>query len=136
MAKFIEKGLVLSTKDKKAKVKLITPTDCGNKGCPLTNLCGKQDLIVETENPINAKEGDRVKIKIESAHYYKALFLVFILPIILLISGYLLGIKMAGKETAGYIFMGLGIIIWFFVLRFSSKFYKAKYKVIEVLNIN
>ena len=141
MSKFVEQAIVLSSQNKKSEVKLITAEGCESKSCPLSNLCGKQDIIVEAENLINAKQGDRVKIKIESSQFYKALFLVFILPIILLLTGYFLGIRVAillnwGRESTGYVFMGFGIIIWFFVLRFSSKFYKTKYEIIEALEEN
>lgn len=133
MSEFIEKGLVISSHNKKSEVKLITADGCKNKGCPLSHSCGKQDIIVEAENLINAKEGQIVKVGIQTAHFFYALFLIFVLPLILIISGYFLGMKLFKTENAGFIAIGVGLVIWIFILRFTSRFYKPRYRLIEIL---
>ena len=128
----IEKGVVLSQGGSRVEVKILPEGEC-DSSCPLKSACGKRDFIVDAENLVDAKQGDKVKVKIETSHYCNALFLIFVLPLILIIGGYLLGSNVFQSEVIGYIFTALGLFIWLLVLRFTSKFYKPCYKVIEIL---
>ncbi len=132
MSEIIEKGVVLSQGDSRVEVKILPEGEC-DSACPLKSACGKKVLVVNAENLVEAEQGDEVKIKIETSHFYKALFLIFILPLILIIGGYFLGSSVFQSENIGYIFIALSLFIWLLVLRLTSKFFKPCYKVIEIL---
>jgi len=132
MSEIIEKGMVLSQGGSRVEVKILPEGECDST-CPLKSACRKKDLVVDAENVVNANQGDEVKVKIETSYYYNALFLIFILPLILMIGGYFLGSNIFQSENVGYIFTVLSLLIWLLVLRFTSKFYKPYYRIIEIL---
>jgi sigma-E factor negative regulatory protein RseC len=134
MSEIQERAIVVSANNKNARIRILADGSCSeDSGCPLKNVCGRKEIVVEVENTINAKEGQLVKVEIKNTHFYNALFLIFILPLILIISGYLLGIKLFKTENAGFIAIGVGLVIWIFVLGFTFRFYKPSYRLIEIL---
>ena len=141
MAEFTEEGIVLSVHGKIAKVKITPKGPCpdSHAGCPVKALAEGREFITEAENTINAQPGQKVIIEIESPQFYKGLALVFILPLVLLFIGYLIGIYIArliGKqgEPFGYIFMGAGFISSFFLMAIFGKNFNPKYKVTGFVN--
>lgn len=99
-----EYGVVVSLKSEKvAVVTCIKTSAC--KGCASEKLCslGRDDgkRLVEVHNSLFAKAGDRVKIATTNNAFYKSSFLVYILPLIFLILGALLGQWVAGHYITG-----------------------------------
>ena len=89
-----EFGVVVSLKsDEIALVTCIKTSAC--KGCAGEKMCslGRDDgkRLVEVHNPLHAKPGDKVKIATSNSAFYKSSFLVYILPLILLLIGAGLG---------------------------------------------
>ncbi len=81
-----------------------------------------------------------MKIEIETGDYFKALFLVFILPIIGILGGYLLGLAAAplfGLANHGQIVDGVlsvaGILMSLLILRHEGKRFKPEYIITRVL---
>jgi len=132
MSEIIEKGVVLSQGGSRVEVKILPEGEC-DSSCPLKSACRKKDWVVDAENLVDANQGDEVKVKIEANHYCNALFLIFVLPLILIIGGYFLGSNVFQSENIGYIFTALSLLIWLLVLRFTSNFYKPYYRIIEIL---
>ena len=62
-------------------------TSCG-KCTKLSSEC--QDLVVEVDNAIGAKKGDYVEVSMESVRVLKATVLVYLVPLICLLSGTIL----------------------------------------------
>ena len=60
---------------------------CG-KCTKLSSEC--QDLVVEVDNAIGAKKGDYVEVSMESVRVLKATVLVYLVPLICLLSGTIL----------------------------------------------
>ncbi len=82
-------GVVESTNGEKAMVGLTRHTACGECGaCQM----GKENLNrrVEALNPLGAKVGDRVTMEMEDQKVLKAAFIVYIIPLIVLIVGMIL----------------------------------------------
>ena len=141
MAEFTEEGIVLSTQDRTATVKITPKGPCpdSHAGCPVKALAEGREFITEADNPIGAGAGQKVIIEIESPHFYKGLMLVFVLPIVFLFMGYLIGFfirKLLDKkeDCISYIFMALGFIGSFFVMARFSKNFNPEYKVVEIVN--
>lgn len=103
-------GVVVSTKGDKAKVSLQRHSACGDcKGC----RWGDDDMKMEIEvvNSINAKAGDRVEVNMENQNVLAAAFIAYMIPLITLIGGVVLGSFILDKiGLVQYKEIGSGII--------------------------
>lgn len=139
MEGFIEEGIVLSAKGNIAQVKITPKGACPDShvGCPVKALAEGREFITDADNSINAQAGQRVVIKIEPSHFYMGLTLVFVMPLVFLIIGYLVGIFIAKlinrqEEFFGYIFMALGFAFSFIPMAKFGKHFNPKYTIIEL----
>lgn len=88
-----QEGIVLEVVGDMAKVKTSRHNDCENCGaCP-----GNSAMVLDALNPIEAKPGQRVAIEIQEINMLKAAFIVYILPLIAVFIGVLLGGFLAQK---------------------------------------
>lgn len=82
-----EQGIVIEVINDVAKVKVGRHSDCKNCGaCP-----GSDSVIVNASNKIGARPGQRVLFEVKEKNVLKAAFVVFILPLIALFIGVILG---------------------------------------------
>ena len=105
-----EQGFVIEVVDDLAKIKVGRHSDCKNCGaCP-----GSDSIIVSANNKIGAKPGQRVLIEVKESNVLRAAFVVFILPLIALFIGVMLG-GIIGKymEFNVFMFQVIGGIIAF-----------------------
>lgn len=67
--------------------------------CHQCSGCGaaKETLVLQAGNPIDAKPGDLVKIQSASTPVLKAATVLYILPLVMFLLGYLLGEHLWGK---------------------------------------
>lgn len=69
-----------------AKLKLKRHSACASCGkCATTSE--EKDIIVEVDNSIGAKVGDRVEVNMETINILKAAFIVYTIPLIALLIG-------------------------------------------------
>ena len=143
MAEFIEEGIVLSTQGRAAMVKITPKGPCpdSHAGCPVRTLLKNREFTTKAENPINAQPGQKVIIEIESAHFYKGLMLVFVLPLVLLFMGYMAGVLLARlinrqEEVFGYMFAAAGFVSSFFLMAKFGKNCGPSYKVTKLINMS
>ena len=141
MAEFIEEGIVLSTQDRTAMVKIMPKGPCpdSHAGCPVRALLKNREFTTKAENPINAQPGQKVIIEIESAHFCKGLMLTFLLPLVLLFVGYIAGAGIARlingqEEIFGYVFAVIGIASSFFLMAKFGKNCGPSYKITKLAN--
>lgn len=88
-----QQGVVIEINGNMAKVKSNRHGDCKNCGaCP-----GDGATVLEVQNPLGAKPGQRVVFEIKEENMLKAAFVVYILPIIAIFLGSMLGIWLATK---------------------------------------
>ena len=134
-----EIGQILKTKGNQALVKIERHSLCSK----CTNKCQLaapeshelDEIEVEVDNPINAKNGQKVKIEMEEQALVIASLIIYIIPLICLILGYFIGLYFMGfiganpSEGAGIIgsllFLGLSFSLIKIIDRFLSK--KKKY---------
>ncbi|MCC5911525.1 MAG: SoxR reducing system RseC family protein [Clostridiaceae bacterium] len=96
-----------------------------NSSCGSCTACkmGHEDMKMEVDalNQINAKVGDRVELDMEGQHVLKAAFIVYVIPLIMLVIGLVLGnailsIFLEGDHieiyaaVIGFIFMTLAFV--------------------------
>lgn len=82
-----EQGLVIEVIGDVAKIKVGRHSDCKNCGaCP-----GNDSVIICAKNKAGAKCGQRVEFEVKEANVLWAAFIVFILPLIALFVGAMIG---------------------------------------------
>lgn len=107
----LDQGRVLKVEKYLAWVEFAASSACA--GCGACHQAASGKMVLEAENPIGAKAGDRVEVDISSAARVLGPLLVFGTPILFLISGIIIGSLIS--ETAGIV---LGVI--FLVVGFLS----------------
>ncbi len=105
---------VLSVQGSTAKVIHNRPTACHGDCDHCAGGCGamaaKEKIIVEAQNLIGAKPGDRVVIEGATSKVATAILLVYVLPIILFFLGYFVAEHHAGPgELVGILGFLLGL---------------------------
>lgn len=103
-----EVGTVIKTQDTYAQVQMARSSACAH--CGICTMGVNNTMVVEAENLVGAKIGDRVKVAIESSAILKATSIVYLLPLIGLLIGYFVLEKISG-QTAGVIGGIIGVII-------------------------
>ena len=95
--------------DGRAEVFLVRESACSGD-CHKCSGCGaqKETMIVTAENPIRAEVGDFVTLTSDTASVMKAVFAVYLVPLVLFFTGF--GIGMAKGGSPG-ILGGLGFML-------------------------
>ncbi|MBC2580352.1 SoxR reducing system RseC family protein [Clostridium sp. DJ247] len=86
-------GVVIEVSGNIAKVKVNRHGECKNCGaCP-----GDNAAVLEVQNKIRAKPGQRVVLEIRETNMLKAAFIVYILPLISILVGCVIGTLLSEK---------------------------------------
>lgn len=109
---------VVEVEDSRAKVEFARSAAC--KKCGICYLAESGKMTLEVSNLAGAKPGDKVIVELASPALLKASFVVYIIPIIFLIGGYVVGSSLASFWTRAdtqlvgiiFAFMFLGISLW------------------------
>lgn len=123
-----ETGVVVELDGDHAWVESERRSSCGScsaKGCgtgALSKILGAKKQRMRVQNPINAEVGDAVTLGIEEGALLAGSVMVYIVPLILMLAGGLLGEALAPQwevsaESASLIFGLLGLVAGFFWLR-------------------
>ncbi len=119
-----EDGIVTKVNSSTAWVKCNKCAAC--ESCTAKGFCdttggGSDDVEVEAINAVRAKIDDRVTISFETSSLLKVSFLVYMIPVLSLILGVVIGDKVAGifnydrsifSILAGFLFL---VVAFFFV---------------------
>jgi sigma-E factor negative regulatory protein RseC len=88
-----EEGIVIRADASGAWVKTLRSDACDS--CSSKSSChslgGGKEMEVAAINPIGARVGDRVVLKMDSAAFLKGTFLIYMFPVLLLVAGAALG---------------------------------------------
>ncbi|MDH8677128.1 SoxR reducing system RseC family protein [Fusibacter bizertensis] len=83
-------GIVVSQMGEYSRVKLVRHTACGNCGaCQLGD--DQKDIMLVAKNAVKAKDGDLVEVSMETGGVLSAAFIMYILPLVGLFIGLLVG---------------------------------------------
>ena len=120
-----EKGTVKKIEGNYAVVEM----DGGEcKTCSARLFCGGEEKrTMKIENNIGTVVGDRVTVEIPKRSFYISLSLIFIIPIILLIGGFLIFNQFFSETISGLISLAL-LVIWFFILKYIDGYQKGNVK--------
>ena len=108
-----EEGIVIAVKGTKLKLRIKSNPACGH--CRMCVTSQQAMMITEAENSVGAKVGDKVLLKTPGTWLLKAAFLIYVVPVLSLIMGLVVGITVTGSEMIGGL-MGLGCLMLCFTL--------------------
>ena len=116
----IERGRVIEVTDGKALVKIERSSACGkcHTECALKSS-EKQAILIEVRDPLGVQVNQSVQIAMQNANALRASFAVYIIPLLGLVVGALLGeffgtllgIKDILAILGSFIFLGLSLIV-------------------------
>lgn len=128
-----EEGIVAEIEGGRAKVAITKKSAC--ESCTAAGVChpGDQELM-EADNPLGAKKGQKVKVVIAPQVYLKASIILYGLPMVALVGGAILGKNMAIKYGAAadsdfWAFIsGMACLIFsfFFIRMYNKKVEKSR----------
>ncbi len=94
-----EEGIVTKVDQDRTWVRVRRSSMC--EGCKTRGACytlsGDKDMESEVSNPIGARVGDRVVLQISSGSLLKASFLFYMVPVLFLVVGIVLGMKLGSR---------------------------------------
>ena len=146
MAELAQPGVVISNNGDIARVQMKHLGACSgqHEGCAWNALIEdipEEKFVVEAKNPVGAKPGYRVEVGISSKCLYKAVLLSYVLPLAGLFVGLLSGLIIATLSDLsnygnlfGGMFMAVGVIISFLVIKKAGKSYNPDYTITRVLS--
>lgn len=116
-------GVVIEVSGDMARVKSNRHGDCKNCGaCP-----GDNATVLDVQNPLGAKPGQRVSFEIKETNMLKAAFIVYIMPLIAIFLGTIAGTWL-GEKTGQSIRMfqiGGGILAFILSIIYVKIFDKS-----------
>jgi len=125
-------GKIVELLDKDtAKVLMQQHTDCGK--CGACSMGRNMDIVTIADNNIDAKVGDMVELKMETSNVLSAAFIMYVIPLITLVTGIFLGSKLFPGENSESLALLLGftlLAITYFVIKMNEKKYIKKYKAV------
>lgn len=110
-----EQGLVIKASGRKAIVKTRKTEAC--ESCASKDSCGERgrDVDVEVLNPLGAREGDHVTLQMDTGHFLRATFFLYVFPVLCMIAGAFVGERIAFAhqgDPSGYAAgFGLGFFL-------------------------
>ncbi len=115
-----------------AEVVRIRESACSGD-CHQCSGCGaaRETVVLKAENPINAKVGETVKIRSGSSPVLKAAAVLYLLPLVLFLAGYILGENLWGRGIlVSLIGFALGMVPLRLINRYLDK--KMTYTITEL----
>ncbi len=115
---------IVAIKGEKAWVESESQSACG--GCAVTKSCGtkaitkyfgKKSVPLEMDNHFNGYMGDRLEVGIKNSTILKVSALIYLLPLLGLIMGGLLGDLLSGSDFFAMVFSLLGLMVGFHLSR-------------------
>lgn len=97
-----ETGVIVSEKQNHVTVQMIRGDKCN--GCNLCETIGPNQMQIVANNSLGAKIGDTVEVEVPPGKVLGYSFIIFIIPIIMMIAGYFIGTSVFGGSE------GIGII--------------------------
>lgn len=133
-----QQGIVIESNKNIAKVRVARHSHCENCGaCP-----GSNAMILEVVNDIGARDGQKVIFEIKEEGMVKAAFIVYVVPLLLIIFGVVIGSLISGiidVDTFNFQVAGgvIGFIFSIAVIIYYEKVYKSNVnrlpKIIKIL---
>ena len=123
----LQTGIVQALQcDGRATIEIARSTACG-ENCASCGLCSNKTILVSAVNDVGAAVGDTVEIDMADRKVLGAAFLVYIVPLIVLIAGYCAAYAVFKSELFAVVAGLLLMAFTFLVIRYIDKSLKEKY---------
>lgn len=139
-------GYISKVEGNMAQVIVRRVSACGHNCASCGSSCSVPGITVNIENTVDAKEGDFVEIRLKTRTVLKSAFLVYIIPLILMVFGTGIGIYVFetmgfnNYETYGLLtglaFLGISYIILRFIDRSLTRNNKLSFEMVRIVNSN
>ena len=99
---------------------------CETQGCStavLTRLFSQQPKALQVNNPIDALVGEQVVVGLEEGAFLKSSIVAYVLPLVALITGAMLGMYFAGASEMRDLYAGLGGLLGLLGSAFAIKLF-------------
>jgi sigma-E factor negative regulatory protein RseC len=115
-------GIVKKIDDKFVTVAITSVSACS--GCHAEGVCsvsGKQEKTIDIKGSYNLKEGDCVIVQMEKSLGYSAIVLVYLIPLVILITTLIVFLVLELKESHAGIIALLSIFMYYISLLLCKK---------------
>ena len=119
-------GIVEECVDGMAKVKITRSSACGDS-CAACGMCPGRETVIEAKNTCGAAKGDTVLLNMSSGKVLNAAFLAYIVPVILLVLGCVIGDYIFKSENMGILSGFALMIVSFIAMHILDKRLKSRY---------
>ena len=121
-----ESGIVVSAQKNFATIQIVRGEKC--QGCTLCDDVGADKMQVQAMNRIGAGVGDWVEVEIEPGQVLGHSFLLFVMPILIMIVGYFIGSRLGDGSGEGYGILGslAGVALSFLILKGLNGLWETK----------
>lgn len=128
-------GTVISTEKTYATVRVEKKSACSGE-CVSCGLCHKPVFDVKARNKVGAVAGDKVKLYLPSCKIYGAAFLVYMLPVILILT--ILGACsiFGAPAYVAPVLCGVMLIVWLLVIRVYNRKTNLTSDIVEIVKGN
>lgn len=116
---------------------------CGDKCSSCGGSCDIPVTRVRMKNTLKAEQGDLVEVKMETKFVLKSAFIVYIIPLVLMISGIIIGISIfesigiGNPEAMGLLAGVILLAVSYFILRSIDKKIKngnkIKFELVKII---
>ncbi|MGB9866457.1 MAG: SoxR reducing system RseC family protein [Bacillota bacterium] len=117
-----EGGVVREVRDGVAVVALKRTEQCGHCGrCGAFTASGPEEILVEAVNRVQANVGDAVQLEMPAGTVYRAAFMLYGLPLIFGVCGYMFGKLVAGTDGGGLLGALALMVLSYLVIRYWDR---------------
>lgn len=113
-------GYVVQASEGKAKIRIHRESSCGGD-CGRCGGCGSDEVVIETENSLNLKAGETVKVIMDNKKFLRRAALGYGSLVAVMILGGILGYEIFQSEAASVLFVAGFLAITLLVLKRSFK---------------
>ena len=123
-----EEGTIIKVYEDKAWVKVRRNSACSTCNCQssCSSLGGENIMEAEAINTANGQVGDRVLLRIPDKALWKMSFVLYMIPVIFLMAGVVIGMSLAKSysmkpELGGLILGVLGCVLSYIIIKIISR---------------
>ncbi len=125
----IEHGIVIKKDKSGLEVRMQPSSACAH--CNLCNLKDANFPVLRVDEPVECAPGDRVDVEVSPGFAIKSAFLLFFLPLVMLVVGYYLFPELVDIPGMNAMYQGiiggiLGLVLSFVGLHFYDKHLQKK----------
>ena len=131
-----EVGTVQKIDGEYAFIRVEKKSACGENCATCKGGCVPTERIIKVKNTKKCQSGDKVALDMNTKKVMSAAFMVYIIPLVMLILGYFLGESLFGNEGSAILSGVVLMIISMIIIAVFDRLSKDKYmaEITEIIN--